>query len=73
MAFNKYKRLIEMGAEGFTQREWAVIHLNQGICLQFQEQYQQALEVVKLQLSRSKGPSKSIPNMIKRTIEKYNC
>ena len=35
MASNKYRRLIEEGAEGFAQREWAVIHLNRGICLQF--------------------------------------
>jgi hypothetical protein len=43
MACNKYARLIEMGSEGFTQREWAVIHLNQGICQQFQEQYAQSI------------------------------
>jgi hypothetical protein len=46
MAFNKYARLIEMGSEGFTQREWAVVHLNQGICLQFQEQFEKAIESV---------------------------
>ena len=46
MASNKYKQLIERGPEGFGQRDWAVIHLNTGICLQFQEKHQEALEFV---------------------------
>ena len=35
MAKNKYERLKELGSDGFSQREWAIIHLNQGICYQF--------------------------------------
>lgn len=46
MAYNKYCRLIEAGSEGFTAREWAVVHLNQGIALQFMEQFEKAIESV---------------------------
>lgn len=56
MAKNKYERLIQMGSEGFSQREWAVIHLNQAISYQFLEAYDQALQVVNhssIQSSRS--------------------
>lgn len=43
MAYNKYCRLIEAGSEGFTVREWAIVHLNQGISLQFMEQFDKAI------------------------------
>lgn len=35
MASNKYARLIQMGSEGLSQREWSVVHLNQAICYHF--------------------------------------
>jgi hypothetical protein len=35
-----------MGSDGFIQREWAVIHLNQGICQQFLEQFDKAIDSV---------------------------
>lgn len=46
MAYNKYNRLIEQGSEGFSQREWAIINLNRGICLQFQQRYDEAIDNV---------------------------
>lgn len=46
MAMNKYMRLIEQGGEGFSQREWAVVHLNTAISLQCLGKPQDALERV---------------------------
>jgi len=46
MAYNKYTRLIELNSDGFTQREWAIINLNQGICLMFLDQLDKSLECV---------------------------
>lgn len=46
MAMNKLLRLIKMGADGLTRREWAVVHLNLGICLQFQDRLEEALDKV---------------------------
>ena len=44
MAMNKYIRLIDMGGDGFSPREWAVVHLNLAISLQFQNRLEEALD-----------------------------
>lgn len=46
MAMNKYLRLISMGGEGFAARDWAIVHLNTAICMQFQDKLDEALEKV---------------------------
>lgn len=43
---NKYLRLISMGGEGFAARDWAIVHLNTAICMQFQDKLDEALEKV---------------------------
>ena len=46
MAMNKYLRLIASGSQGFNAREWAVVHLNTAVCMQFLDRLDDALEKV---------------------------